>query len=325
MQKMLDFLPVCIADLDAHRVSVHPLTLTENVVEMFEQDPTLPGVMVMDRGRPTNVITRLKLFERLGQRYGIELFLRKPVIELNRSLRLPTFIMPGHMRIEEAVRQALQRPSSDLYDPIVVEVDTDHYQLLEMHLLLTTQSQIVAHLSNAINNIAQIDSMLNSDLPFQQITEQIFMVLRKVIPHHYASIVLPDEHEISLLDANGQHRLPAETARQFRKSAIYTLLLKQGDAIYVPDTRRVPKWAEVSILGKPTAWMGVPIPRPGKLPGVLSIGRRTTTVFDVTEKETARSFAGRIASLLQRESDIHRNHDMRYPVSEMRIPINASL
>lgn len=318
-------LPVCIADLDAYQVSVPPLTLTETVVALFENNPGLPGVMIMDRGRPTNVVTRLKLFEQLGQRYGVELFLRKPVIELNRLLRLPTSIMPGHLRIDDAVRLALQRPQTDLYDPIVVEADPDRYQLLEMNLLLTAQSQIVTHLSNAINNIAQIDHMLDSDMQFEQITQQIFSVLRQVIPHHQASIALPGEQGIRLLDASGHHDLPAETARQFTRSAIYALLLKQGDALYVPDTSRVPKWAEVGVLGNPTAWLGVPIHRHGQTPGVLSIGRRTTTAFDTTEKETARSFARRIAALLQREHVVGRNNPARRTISDFSAPINSSL
>lgn len=301
-------LPVCIADLEAHPVSVPPLTLTEAVVELFENNPSLPGVMVMDRGRPTNVITRLKLFEQLGHRYGIELFLRKPIVELNRSLRLPTYIMPGHLRIDDAVRLALQRPPTDLYDPIVVESDPDHYQLLEMNLLLTAQSHIVTHLSNAVNNIAQIDHMLVSELDLEQITRQIFAVLRQVIPHHHALIALPGEEGITILDTESRRELPAETARQFQRSAIYDLLQKQGDAIYIPDTRRVPKWAEVGILGSPVAWLGIPISRPGLTSGVLSIGRLTTTAFDNTEKETARSFTRRIATLLERENDRQRNN-----------------
>lgn len=318
-------LPVCIADLESHPVSVPPLTLTETVVEMFENNPSLPGVIVMDRGRPTNVITRLKLFEQLGHRYGIELFLRKPIVELNRSLRLPTYIMPGHLRIDDAVRLALQRPPADLYDPIVVETEQGHYQLLEMNLLLTAQSHIVTHLSNAVNNIAQIDHMLVSELDLEQITRQIFAVLRQVIPHHHALIALPGGEGLTLLDAESRHELPAEMSRQFQRSAIYDLLQKQGDAIYIPDTRRVPKWAEVSMLGSPVAWLGVPIPRQGHLPGVLSIGRHTATPFDVTEKETARSFSRRIATLLEREASKRDTLRLRPHRGQLSPVVNASL
>ncbi|MEJ5223716.1 MAG: GAF domain-containing protein [Anaerolineales bacterium] len=318
-------LPVCIADLEAHIVSVPPLTLTETVVELFENNPSLPGIMVMDRGRPTNVITRLKLFEQLGHRYGIELFLRKPIVELNRSLRLPTYIMPGYLRIDDAIRLALKRPPSDLYDPIVVEADTGHYQLLEMNLLLTAQSHIVMHLSNAVKNIAHIDHMLSSETDSEQVTRQIFAVLRQVIPHHHALIALPGGEGLTLLDAESRRELPAEMSRQFQRSAIYELLQKQGDAIYIPDTRCVPKWAEVSILGSPVAWLGVPIPRKGRLPGVLSISRRTATPFDVTEKETARSFARRISTLLERETNNHPLQPLHPFTSQIPALIKSSL
>lgn len=320
-------LPVCIADLEAHHAAVPPLTLVETVVETFEKFPSLPGIMVMDRGRPTNVITRLKLFERLGHRYGIELFLRKPVVELNRTLRLPTYIMPGHMRIEEAVRTALQRPPADLYDPIVVELTPNKHQLLEINLLLTAQSQIVTHLSNAVNNIAQIDQMLDGEHTFDQVTQHTFTVLQQIIPHHQSSIALPGAHGVSILDANGKSNLPAAAARQFTRSAIYNLLIKQGDALYIPDTRLVPKWAEVGILGSPVSWLGLPIPHGSNTPAVLSIGRQTPTPFDVTEKETARAFARLITTLIQRESAKSEARRLHTPAEKTpnAIPINVSL
>ncbi len=325
MKKMPDFLPVCIADLDAHRVSVHPLTLTESVVEMFEQNPALPGVMVIDRGRPTNVITRLKLFERLGHRYGVELFLRKPVVELNRSLRLPTYIMPAHLRVDDAVRQALQRPAEDLYDPIVVEVGPETYQLLEMNLLLMAQSHIVAHLSNAVKNLAEIEQMLNSDLSFEEIMQRIFIVLRQVIPHHLASLALPDEHRLTVLDASGKHEFSEAACKKLTRNAIYRLLCQQKDGLYIPDAQRVPQWKTMSGLGSPVAWLGIPLTYQAEHMAILSIGRNTATPFDAAEKDTARTFAAKIATLLRRQTNYVPLSPSRTLHTEIRLAINASL
>ena len=72
--------PVSITDLSGHEFSVTPNTNTEKVVEELENQPDLPGVMIVENGRLLGVITRLKLFERLGHRFGVELFLQKPII-----------------------------------------------------------------------------------------------------------------------------------------------------------------------------------------------------------------------------------------------------
>jgi len=55
-------LPVSISDLPGHNFSVAPNTPTEKVVSELENQPALPGVMIIENGKLLGIITRLKLF-----------------------------------------------------------------------------------------------------------------------------------------------------------------------------------------------------------------------------------------------------------------------
>src|SRR5690242_948686 len=78
--------PVCIGDLPMSSYSVSARTLTEAVTARMQDDNMIPGVLIMENQKLSGVIPRHKMFERLGKRYGIELFLRKPIGELEKEL-----------------------------------------------------------------------------------------------------------------------------------------------------------------------------------------------------------------------------------------------
>jgi len=143
-------IPVCIADLPAHDFQVSPETLTEQVVAELENSPDLPGVLIVKNRKLVGFLTRLKLFERLGHRYGVELFMRKPIMELNGVMQTQVEVLPGNLRIDEAVRRALKRPPLDIYDPVVMELRNRMFRILDMNVLVLAQSRTVTNLSNVV-------------------------------------------------------------------------------------------------------------------------------------------------------------------------------
>ncbi len=72
-------------------------------------------------------------------------------------------------------------------------------------------------------------------------------------------------------------------------------------AIYIPNAHKVPGWAGLESLGKPHAWLGVPLLNNGKSLGLLSISRNVERAFSPEERETALAFAQRITDLIGRE------------------------
>src|SRR5690242_17766887 len=78
--------PVCIGDLPMSDYAVPHHTLAEAVALHLQNDSMVPGALILEGKKLSGVIPRHKMFERLGRRYGVELFMRKPVGELQQEL-----------------------------------------------------------------------------------------------------------------------------------------------------------------------------------------------------------------------------------------------
>jgi hypothetical protein len=74
--------PVCVDDLPQHDFQVSLDSLTEAITERLEAHPELPGVLLFENDKLHGILPRKQIFERLGHRYGVELFLHKPISEL---------------------------------------------------------------------------------------------------------------------------------------------------------------------------------------------------------------------------------------------------
>jgi hypothetical protein len=301
MRRLNEFhLPVSVADLSGHDFSVTPGTPTENVVAELESQPDLPGVMIIEKGQLLGVITRLKLFERLGHRFGVELFLQKPIIQLKDLIRTQSQAVPGYSRIEEAIQYALSRPAPDVYDPIVVLHDDGALQLLDLNTLLLAQARAMASLSNVVGNLEQIDRMINLGRDQVEIFNKLLLLLRQVVPYHQAAILASDKIGLGCIAHSG-YRLAPNRADEVLRSATYMLIMTHRQAIYIPNAHEISAWQGMEVLGTPIAWLGIPLLENEREIGLLSISRNVERAFNSDERETALAFAQRMTDLLKRE------------------------
>ena len=290
-------IPVSIVDLPAHIYSVTPDTETEMVVEQLEKHLDLPGVMIVENGKLLGVITRLKLFERLGHRFGVELFLRKPIIQLKDLVRSRTQPLQAHLCIDEAIQYALSRPAQDVFDPIIIQREDDGFQLLDINVLLLAQSRAMASLSNVVGNLDQIDQMVFAGTDREATLGKILNLLRHVVPYHQAAILATDEIGMKCVACVGYKNLPVR-ADGILHNPIYEIMLKHRQAVYVPNAHQLPTWQGMEELGYPVAWMGVPFLQQNRSLGMLSVSRNVERPFTNEERETNLAFAQRIINLL---------------------------
>lgn len=142
-----------------------PDTLGNVIVSQFEDQPDLPGVLILNQSSELmGMVSRRQLYHELSQPFAIELFLKRPIqtfLEVNPHCSDP-FILSYNERIDEAVRLSLTRPPDELAEPIVVEFqhpqlpDMLSYFLLDYHTLLLAHSQILS----AVNDQIQQQSLL---------------------------------------------------------------------------------------------------------------------------------------------------------------------
>ncbi|MGK7890749.1 MAG: hypothetical protein AB4042_15565 [Leptolyngbyaceae cyanobacterium] len=144
---------------------VDPDTLGDVIVSQFEQQPELPGVLILDpAGDLMGMVSRHQLYHELSQPFALELFLKRPIqtfLEVNPRCSEP-LILNYDERIDVAVRLSLERPPDEMLEPIVVEFQ--HPQLPDMHshFLLDCHTLLVAHsqILDVVNNQMQQQAAL---------------------------------------------------------------------------------------------------------------------------------------------------------------------
>ena len=88
-----------------------------DVEELFDLEPSLPGVCVFKEEVLAGIITRDHLHEKLSGRYGFGLFANRPIA----NIMLTEFLSVDETTtVETAARLAMQRSEDHLYDFITV-------------------------------------------------------------------------------------------------------------------------------------------------------------------------------------------------------------
>ena len=130
-----------------------PYESAESVYEAVKLHPTASEFTIVDDNVAVGFMTKTRLNEILGGRYGFTLFSKKTLGELMNSdfLRV-SYKMP----INQVSSLAMQRPFEQLYDPIVVEKGADYLGIVTVKDLLEscmkTDLEVAAH-SNPLTGL----------------------------------------------------------------------------------------------------------------------------------------------------------------------------
>lgn len=287
--------PVCIGDLPLSNYVVSQNTLTEAVSTYLEDNPQIPGAVIVNGKQVVGIVPRYKMFERLGHRYGVELFLRKPITEMERELSTSIFVLKSQVSINMAVKLALGRSQTHIYDPIIVEFEDKSVKLLDMYILLLSQSQLSNNLSSMTSSLNNIETILsNENAEAVSTLDLIIENLGEVVPFHHVRILLQNDTGVEVLN---QHHLIINHYESAQGSGIYKSVLKMNQPMVLEDVQVVPSWANWETPVNTRTWMGVPISHQNESLGVLSLARITLSPFTSNEKETALIFARYLGKL----------------------------
>lgn len=290
--------PVSVSDLPMHDYSVPANMLAEEVTAHLDAHPEVPGVILLSEGRVYGMLPRKRMFERLGHRYGVELFLRKPIRELCDSLQPEVFTVHPHARVDDAVYLALDRPASMLYEPLVVTSESVGARLLDFHTLLLAQSQMLNNMNNLFSTLNRIESAIREKGDVHDRLAVILDGLRQVVPYHHAAVLPRNARGIHLSDLEIVAYTPATPVVQ---NAIYQAVLQHNQPIYLENVEHVPGWDGLGLQPQVDlrTWVGIPLRGDGPALGILSLGRRTLSPFRRDEMSIAETFGGYITRVLQ--------------------------
>ncbi|MEC4684967.1 MAG: ATP-binding protein [Nitrospirota bacterium] len=132
-----------VGRLVTSREYIPPCTAVTCVAERFFNSSSMDAVALVECREPVGLATRSKLLFRLFRRFGFELYGKKPIISIADSEPL---IIHEDERLDVAMDTALDRPTDNVYDDIIVVNNSGNY------MGLLSVKQMVIQQSNALVN-----------------------------------------------------------------------------------------------------------------------------------------------------------------------------
>jgi len=120
----------------------------ETILQLFNEKPENPGVIIFKGTKILGVISRETFFEHTGKRFGIEVFLSRPIHRMFENYAMQPLILPASVKISLAAQQALKRDSRSVYEPIVVEKANKVFHLIDIFTVFLAENQILLTLHN---------------------------------------------------------------------------------------------------------------------------------------------------------------------------------
>lgn len=130
-----------------------------DLTKQFEMNPDWPGVILVSANRFYGMITRHHCYEVLGKPFGIEVFSRKTVREFCDTFSNCCLVIDAETTIQEAVKKALARERAYIFEPIIIYHHTLGYRMLNMHILLLAQCDILENLYDEFHQLSTIDPL----------------------------------------------------------------------------------------------------------------------------------------------------------------------
>jgi signal transduction histidine kinase len=131
-----------LQELQLYNFQVETSCTGTEIAKVFEKNPLLPGVILVEQGNYTGMISQRRLLEFFIRPYGQELFLSQPLSVIYSYARTPTLILPETTPILAAMQLALRRSPELLAEPVVVQTVDDTYTLLDVQQLNIASWQI---------------------------------------------------------------------------------------------------------------------------------------------------------------------------------------
>ncbi len=131
-----------VGGLIISREPIPPETRVAEIADLFMERQEVEALAIVEAGRPVGLACRNKILAVLFQRFGHELYGRKPILEIAD----PSPLAVNHReRLDQVLNQAMQRPENDIYDEIIAVDDLGRYiGLLSVKQLVIEQGDALA-------------------------------------------------------------------------------------------------------------------------------------------------------------------------------------
>ncbi|MGK7929207.1 MAG: sensor histidine kinase, partial [Spirulina sp.] len=141
MERDID-LDTTLQELPLYNSTISISCLGVELADLIAQNPRLPGVLLTDSEELVGIVSRRQLLEYLLLPQAMTFFLDQPLRVFWGHNNADILILPGDMPILTAMQQALKRSSRIIADPIIVQLSSSQYRILDFGQLSLVSWQI---------------------------------------------------------------------------------------------------------------------------------------------------------------------------------------
>ncbi|WP_374964135.1 GGDEF domain-containing protein [Lysinibacillus sp. RS5] len=120
---------------------------------LFTNDPSLRSVVVVRDDKPIGHITRTHFYQKIGTRYGYNLFMGR---QNQLIMKENPLIIDRHTPITEASTEAMQRRPEDLYDDVIVTRNGLYYGVVSIRELLLKLVETQVAIASFLNPLSSL-------------------------------------------------------------------------------------------------------------------------------------------------------------------------
>ena len=128
--------------------ALDPSAYTGEVMEIFDRNPDLDSVVLVQYGAPVGLVSRTKLYERLSRQYGYSIYTKRPVRLVMDDAYLS---VDAKDSIDEVARKVVHRRRTEIYDEVVVLENGVYSGVVSVRDLLHTMTEFQASVNRYSN------------------------------------------------------------------------------------------------------------------------------------------------------------------------------
>lgn len=137
-----------IGEIAQSIVCVASETPCDQVDRLFQENQGLQGLVVTDDKDSAGLITRTNFYQKMGTRYGYNLFLKRPIKLLANNSPL---IVDYFASVIEVSKQAMDRLDEEVYDDVIVKKENELSGVVSIKELLLKVADIQADVARYLN------------------------------------------------------------------------------------------------------------------------------------------------------------------------------
>lgn len=123
-------------------------TPCDKVDNLFQANPGLQGLVVVEDKHSVGLMTRTNFYQKMGTRYGYNLFLKRPIKLLVNNSPL---IFDYFTSVIEVSKQAMDRSDEEVYDDVIIKKEDTVFGVVSIKALLLKVADIQADLARYLN------------------------------------------------------------------------------------------------------------------------------------------------------------------------------